>query len=111
MQPLHFSMYPQLFAFVFSQNNIVFPRKNHPDCIVYNEDTNKCLQSALDEVGGKPGSRLKTVHDETRLMPRRGEVDVIAGGFPCQSFSGLNHQRHNSDDDIRYVIMFVCYIL
>lgn len=91
-------------------NTILF-RANHDDAVVYNEDTNICLQSALDEAAGKPGRHLQTVKDGKRLMPRPGEVDFIAGGFPCQSFSGMNHQRKKSDDDIRYVIIFCTYML
>lgn len=78
---------------------------NHDDAIVYNEDTNICLLSALDEAAGKPGRYLKTVKDGKRLMPRPGEVDFIAGGFPCQSFSGMNHQRQKSGDDIRTTLV------
>ncbi|KAF8590035.1 S-adenosyl-L-methionine-dependent methyltransferase [Ramaria rubella] len=81
---------------------------NHPDAVVFNQDTNVCLQNAIDARDGKPCIPLKSIGAGKQLprMPQRGDVDLITGGFPCQSFSGMNHQRHvNSHDDIRTTLV------
>lgn len=79
-------------------------RANHPDAIVYNQDTNICLQNAINVREGKVCEPLRSLADGAELlpMPQRGDVEIITGGFPCQSFSGLNHQRHKSHEDIRF---------
>ncbi|KIJ27818.1 hypothetical protein M422DRAFT_37561, partial [Sphaerobolus stellatus SS14] len=74
---------------------------NHPDAIVYNADTNECLRTIIESNEHKPPKPVKTVNHGKYCMPPKGEVDLISGGFPCQSFSGLNHQRHNGKDDPR----------
>ena len=82
----------------------ILSRANHPDAIVYNQDTNICLENAINAREGKDYEPLRGIADGKQLpsMPQRGEVELITGGFPCQSFSGMNHQRHKSHEDIRY---------
>ena len=52
-------------------------KKNNPDCVVLNEECNGLLSKAMK---GEKGTR----------MPRKGEVDIMVGGPPCQGFSLLN---------------------
>ncbi|KAF8495303.1 hypothetical protein JB92DRAFT_2993870 [Gautieria morchelliformis] len=80
---------------------------NHPAAIVYNQDTNMCLQNAIDARVGKLCEPLRSISDGKELppMPQRGDVELITGGFPCQSFSAMNHQRHKSHEDIRTTLV------
>ncbi len=57
-------------------------RQSHPGCTVFEEDVNLLYRRLLDL-------------DED--LPRPGEVDLIAGGPPCQGFSGYNRHRHTED--------------
>jgi len=59
-------------------------RRSHPGCTVFEEDVNLLYRRLLDR--------------DTDL-PRPGEVDLVAGGPPCQGFSGYN--RHRSAEDPR----------
>lgn len=63
------------------------------EVVVYNQDTNLLLEHAMDVHAGKKRSPLESLGDGTALpnMPRPGDVDLIMGGPPCQSFSGMNH--------------------
>lgn len=57
-------------------------RQSHPGCTVFEEDVNLLYRRLLDR-------------DED--LPRPGDVDLIAGGPPCQGFSGYNRHRHAND--------------
>jgi DNA (cytosine-5)-methyltransferase 1 len=59
-------------------------RQAHPGTIVFEEDINHLLHRLLDR---------------DRDLPGPGEVDLVAGGPPCQGFSGYN--RHRRVDDPR----------
>lgn len=59
-------------------------RRSHPGCTVFEEDVNLLYRRLLDR--------------DTDL-PSPGEVDLVAGGPPCQGFSGYN--RHRSAEDPR----------
>lgn len=68
-------------------------RYNHPDTTVYCQDTNVLLAHAIAVSQGKKPSPLRSLDGKILpAMPKRGEVDVIYGGPPCQSFSRANHQ-------------------
>ncbi|CAB4065193.1 DNMT1 [Lepeophtheirus salmonis] len=60
---------------------------NHPDCIVFNEDCNKLLQNVMNGI---------LINDKNQKMPKKGDVDLLVGGPPCQGFSGMN--RFNSGE-------------
>ncbi len=55
---------------------------NHPRTVVFQDDAN-CL--------------LKRMLDGDSSLPRRGEVDVVVGGPPCQGFCGVNRFRDIDD--------------
>jgi DNA (cytosine-5)-methyltransferase 1 len=57
---------------------------SHPECSVFNEDVNLLYRRMLDK---------------DQDLPLTGQVDIVAGGPPCQGFSGYN--RHRSFDDPR----------
>jgi len=57
-------------------------RQSHPGCNVFEEDVNLLYRRLLDR---DPD------------LPRPDDVDLIAGGPPCQGFSGYNRHRHTED--------------
>ncbi len=57
-------------------------RRSHPGCTVFEEDVNVLYRRLLDREAN---------------LPRPGEVDLVAGGPPCQGFSGYNRHRHAED--------------
>ncbi len=57
-------------------------RQSHPGCTVFEEDVNLLYRRLLDADAG---------------LPRPGDVDLLAGGPPCQGFSGYNRHRHAED--------------
>jgi DNA (cytosine-5)-methyltransferase 1 len=57
-------------------------RQSHPGCSVFEEDIALFYRRLLDCDDG---------------LPRPGDVDLIAGGPPCQGFSGYNRHRHAND--------------
>ena len=63
----------------------------------------KCISldavEVLDRIRSKDGS-----------LPRKGDVDVLAGGPPCQGFCGINRHRKWSDPRNSLVEVFFDYI-
>jgi DNA (cytosine-5)-methyltransferase 1 len=55
---------------------------NHPRTAVFQDDAKNLLRRMLE---GDP------------LLPKRGDVDVVVGGPPCQGFSGVNRFRDFDD--------------
>ncbi|KAK0441911.1 S-adenosyl-L-methionine-dependent methyltransferase [Armillaria borealis] len=93
-------------AVEFSPSAAQTYRRNHPDTIVYDQDASILLDHAVQTEYGKHPRKLKS-HDGTYLenMPKKGEVDFIYGGPPCQSFSKANHNP--KPDDIRSTLPMV----
>lgn len=69
-------------------------KKNFPHATMYNEDVNKLLHQARKE---ELGVKTRQLRDRSgKLMPRmpkRGQVDFLYGGPPCQDFSAANRFR------------------
>lgn len=64
---------------------------NFPQCKTYCGDVNKILKQAADEeMGLKTKPVIGNDGQPMLKMPRRGEVDFLYGGPPCQDFSGMN---------------------
>ena len=61
--------------------------QNEPQCTVFTEDCNKLLKDIMDN----GNSTYKG-----KKLPRKGEVELLCGGPPCQGFSGMN--RFNTGD-------------
>ncbi|VDC06694.1 unnamed protein product [Peniophora sp. CBMAI 1063] len=79
---------------------------NHPDAVIFNQDCNKVLQYNIDFLDGcNPDPLLDSDGNELPPLPGRGEVDIIFGGPPCQSFSKANHYK--KDDDPRSMLALV----
>lgn len=51
---------------------------NNPDALVYTDDCNEILKLVMDGEG------------KNRNFPKKGEVEILVGGPPCQGFSGMN---------------------
>ncbi|KAF8559697.1 S-adenosyl-L-methionine-dependent methyltransferase [Imleria badia] len=96
-------------AIEFSPSAAQTYQRNHPETIVYNQCTNLCLQHAIDTQDNKKPKPLLSLDDKKPLppMPKRGDVDFIYGGPPCQSFSLMNHNK--KEFDIRSTL--VCNML
>ncbi|KAF5373890.1 hypothetical protein D9758_000794 [Tetrapyrgos nigripes] len=80
-------------------------QKNHPEVTVYCQDTNALLQHAIETHEGRNPDPLpsnlrgRSLKSMCPKMPKKGEVDIIYGGPPCQAFSRANHVPRV--DDIR----------
>ncbi|KAK3742012.1 hypothetical protein QZH41_019860, partial [Actinostola sp. cb2023] len=56
-------------------------RLNNSGCTVFSDDCNELLKLAMDG---------KETNSTGQKLPRRGEVELLCGGPPCQGFSGMN---------------------
>ena len=54
-------------------------KKNNSKCKVFNEECNGLLKKAMDG------------NTDAENIPRKGDVDLLVGGPPCQGFSILNN--------------------
>jgi hypothetical protein len=59
-------------------------KTNNPDTVVFTDDCNLLLKKVIDADEGKD------VLHNGKMMPKKGEVDLLCGGPPCQGFSGIN---------------------
>ncbi|KAH0545257.1 hypothetical protein FGG08_000711 [Glutinoglossum americanum] len=80
-------------------------------CFVYNQDANLLLNRAIKE---EAGSRLEELIDfqgkKTPPMPKRGEVEFIYGGPPCQGFSGINRFKKTNDIKNSLIATYLSYV-
>lgn len=68
---------------------------SHPSALVYREDANVFLSRTASGEGG---------------TPQPGEVDLLAGGPPCQGFSGYNRYRSPEDPRNSLVETFLAFV-
>jgi DNA (cytosine-5)-methyltransferase 1 len=75
---------------------------NHQNCVVIQDDCNKVLQEVMDG---------RSVNRQGQPLPQKGEVELIAGGPPCQGFSMMNHftQREYSQFKNGLVVSHLSY--
>ncbi|GFS20276.1 DNA (cytosine-5)-methyltransferase [Elysia marginata] len=66
-------------------------RLNNPGCTVFTDDCNLLLQRVME---GEDTNALG------QKLPKKGDVELLCGGPPCQGFSGMN--RFNSGDYSRF---------
>uniref|UniRef100_A0A8D8QQ36 DNA (cytosine-5)-methyltransferase n=1 Tax=Cacopsylla melanoneura TaxID=428564 RepID=A0A8D8QQ36_9HEMI len=77
-------------------------RKNFPKCSVFQGDCNQILQRVIDgNVYDAKGNEL----------PKKGEVEMICGGPPCQGFSGMNrfNERQYSAFKNSLIVSYLAY--
>ncbi|KFZ05087.1 hypothetical protein V501_08686 [Pseudogymnoascus sp. VKM F-4519 (FW-2642)] len=66
-------------------------KRNFPRMKVYNENANTLLQRAVQEERGTATGVMKDLQGKPMPpMPKRGDIDFLYGGPPCQDFSGCN---------------------
>ncbi|KAJ6559081.1 S-adenosyl-L-methionine-dependent methyltransferase [Mycena vulgaris] len=73
---------------------------NHPNANVLPVDVNAVLRYMADREAGEEPAPLRApdgsiISDE--MIPRRGDVGMLVGGPPCQSFSGANYYKKADD--------------
>ena len=60
---------------------------NNPDALVYNEDCKILLKRVMD--ADYQGLNEAAKYSGGKL-PKKGEVEILCGGPPCQGFSSMN---------------------
>ncbi|VDC06693.1 unnamed protein product [Peniophora sp. CBMAI 1063] len=84
---------------------------NHPDAVVYNYDCNVVLQREIDVSEGKESEPLYGPDgSELPMLPEPGDVDIIYGGPPCQSFSKANHSKKADDPRSMLALVLLSYV-
>ncbi|KAI5727206.1 hypothetical protein M8J76_016131 [Diaphorina citri] len=77
-------------------------KMNNPGCTVFVDDCNKILQRVIDN---------EVCDDKKQKLPRKGEVEMLCGGPPCQGFSGMNrfNQRQYSAFKNSLIVSYLSY--
>ncbi|KAG8809135.1 hypothetical protein FRC17_003600 [Serendipita sp. 399] len=82
-------------------------QKNHKHAIMYNT----CINRLLSQVHACNHASEPLAHDypidQIQDFPKRGEVDIIFGGPPCQGFTTLNRQRQVTDQRNQLILSFM----
>eukprot|EP00727_Mastigamoeba_balamuthi_P002493 m51a1_g12240 putative dna (cytosine-5)-methyltransferase (1149) ;mRNA; r:103255-108938 len=79
---------------------------NNPGATVFTEDCNAMLESMM---------RGETKSPSGKLYPKKGEIDMIVGGPPCQGYSRMNRFSHTECSKFRVpssllVVSFLSYL-
>ncbi|RDL37152.1 uncharacterized protein BP5553_04585 [Venustampulla echinocandica] len=86
-------------------------KSNFPDVQVYNEDGSKCLARAIRESQGIVRQGEKDIAGRpVSPMPKRGQVGVICGGFPCPGYTGANQRPLADDVKNTLITMVLSYV-
>nr|CAB09661.1 DNA-C5-methyltransferase [Ascobolus immersus] len=84
---------------------------NFPDAQVFNQCANVLLSRAIQS---EDEGSLDIEYDlQGRVLPdlpKKGEVDFIYGGPPCQGFSGVNRYKKGNDIKNSLVATFLSYV-
>lgn len=73
-------------------------QRSHPRTAVFTADASELLAVVCESEKGEGSSSSSGAAPlKGTLLPKRGEVDVLVGGPPCQSFSKLNPHRAATD--------------
>lgn len=74
---------------------------NNPHATVFVGDCNQILQRVID----------KEEFFENKRLPKKGEVEMLCGGPPCQGFSGMNrfNQRQYSAFKNSLIVSYLSY--
>lgn len=66
---------------------------NFKECIVFTEDCNDLLKLILNDKKFNLKGFFLFIYIKYilgKLLPQKGEVEMICGGPPCQGYSGMN---------------------
>ncbi|KAL5350845.1 hypothetical protein ACLOAV_004416 [Pseudogymnoascus australis] len=86
-------------------------KKNFPHMKVYNENANTLLQRAIQEERGTTTGVMKDLQGKPMPpMPKRGEIDFLYGGPPCQDFSGCNRAPKANSIKNSLLTTFLSYV-
>ncbi|EPQ57871.1 S-adenosyl-L-methionine-dependent methyltransferase [Gloeophyllum trabeum ATCC 11539] len=108
---LHSTPYIQTrWAVELSQTPALTYQKNHPGTMVYNMSTNDLLQKTLDAHENQHAFDPTSLQGLMQPMPVPGEVDLIYGGPPCQSFSGANYNKVPDDPRSALIANFMSWV-
>lgn len=78
---------------------------------VYNQCANILLDRAMKLDEGRELENLIDFQGKiTPAMPKKGEVDFIYGGPPCQGFSGLNRFKKDNEAKNTLIATFLSYV-
>ncbi|KFY81710.1 hypothetical protein V500_11158 [Pseudogymnoascus sp. VKM F-4518 (FW-2643)] len=86
-------------------------KRNFPHMKVYNENANTLLQRAIQEERGTATGVMKDLQGKPMPpMPKRGEIDFLYGGPPCQDFSGCNRVPKANSIKNSLLTTFLSYV-
>jgi hypothetical protein len=80
---------------LFYVNDLHFLQMNHPDAQVFVQDGSHILDELLKS-------------DKSSQFPRKGEVELICSGPPCQGYSGMNTSPDSENAQVNNSMVAVC---
>ncbi|KAK2464749.1 hypothetical protein APHAL10511_003167 [Amanita phalloides] len=87
-------------------------RRNSPDTIVYNQCANIILRYAIKKRSGHLVEVPKQLDGGHAVPdpPKKGDIQMITAGFPCQSHSGLNMFKLADDPKTNLIFNALSYM-
>ncbi|KDR85517.1 hypothetical protein GALMADRAFT_218616 [Galerina marginata CBS 339.88] len=88
-------------------------KQNHPGTIVYNQCANEMLRWIIKSLEGHEVEVPNQKYDDKTPVPpppKRGEIQVITAGFPCQSHSTLNMYKSTEDIKSNLILTTLAYM-
>ncbi|KDN48697.1 hypothetical protein RSAG8_02684, partial [Rhizoctonia solani AG-8 WAC10335] len=83
----------------------MFFRQNFPSAKAIHQDVNVALSETLvAALAGRDRAPTPNDKDDPEPLPSRHDVDFIAAGPPCQSFSGANRFKKDNDPRTTMII-------
>nr|ALB00263.1 DNA (cytosine-5)-methyltransferase [Tigriopus japonicus] len=67
-------------------------KANNPDAVVFTDDCNVLLRKIIN------GEKF---NEKKQPLPRKGEVEMLIGGPPCQGYSGMNRFSHGAYSSLK----------
>lgn len=86
-------------------------KRNFPNAIIYNLDASKLLEWAMKSEAGLNPDVLHDVEGGVMtVMPRKGKVDLVIGGPPCQGWSSLNRFKKDLCPNRELLATYISYV-